>query len=486
MIKRARLLAIILGLSGNYLISPVDTKAQAPTSSITGNNQGGKLLPQSDAFIRSLFDSSLLDGQSWPLLTALCKEAGHRLTGSEGAAKAVLLTRKQMLHMGYDSVWLQPVQVPVWKRGAAERAKLLVSSAGQGRIKKEDHLDLAVLALGGSVATPMGGLRAEVLEVGSLEELKELPHHQVRGKVVFINQKMDARYINTFESYSHCASIRVQGAVEAAQKGALAVLVRSLTLSIDSFPHTGMMVYRDSIPRIPAAAVSTLHAEYMHKQMTQGKKLEVELVLNCSNHPDTLSYNVVGQINGSLYPERYITLGGHLDSWDVGEGAHDDGAGCVHSMEAARLLMVCGYRPRHSIRTILYMNEENGMRGAREYARLARENQEVHLASIESDRGGFSPREFHVEADSQRIADLQPMLGVLMDYGIHRIRKGGSGADVGQMRDQCALLMGFVPESQRYFDYHHARTDVLESVNRRELELGSAALAALLYLLDRE
>lgn len=367
------------------------------------------------------------------------------------------------------------------------RAGKVVDFIGWTRAnKKEEQVDLAILALGGSVATPTGGIRAEVVEVGGLDELKNLPNDRLKGKLVFINQKMDARYINTFESYSHCASIRVQGAVEAAQKGALAVLVRSLTLSIDSFPHTGMMVYRDSIPRIPAAAVSTIQAEYMHSQLLQGKKLEIELVLNCSSHPDTLSYNVVGQIKGSVYPNRYITLGGHLDSWDVGEGAHDDGAGCVHSMEAARLLMVCGYKPRHSIRTILYMNEENGMRGAREYARLARENHEMHLASVESDRGGFSPREFHVEADSQRIAGLQPMVGALMDYGIHRIQKGGSGADVGQMRDQCALLMGFVPESQRYFDYHHARTDVLESVNRRELELGSAALAALLYLLDRE
>lgn len=465
---------ILLVLGVVLLVHPLKAGAQSTTNS------------KSDVLIRNLFDSSLLEGQSWPLLTALCKEVGHRLTGSEGAAKAVMLTRKQMLGMGYDSVWLQPVQVPVWKRGAPERARLLISSIGQGRIKKEDQFDLAVLALGGSVATPIEGIRAEVLEVGSLEELKNLPNDRVQGKLVFINQKMDARYINTFESYSHCASIRVQGAVEAAQKGAKAVLVRSLTLSIDSFPHTGMMVYRDSIPRIPAAAVSTAHAEYMHKQLQLGKKLEVELVLHCANQPDTLSYNVVGQINGSQYPDRFITLGGHLDSWDVGEGAHDDGAGCVHSMEAARLLMACGYKPRHSIRTILYMNEENGMRGAQAYARLARENQETHLASIESDRGGFSPREFHVEADSQRIADLQPMLGALSDYGIHRIRKGGSGADVAQMRDQCALLMGFVPESQRYFDYHHARTDVLESVNRRELELGSAALAALLYLLDRE
>lgn len=486
MVYRNFLPAITLGLAVGYFGCPIAACAQATGASTTTKHFDGKELPQYDAFIRTLFDSSLLSGQSWPLLTALCKEVGHRLTGSEGAAKAVLLTRKQMLGMGYDSVWLQPVQVPVWKRGAPEQAKLMVTSPGMGRIKKEDQIDLAVLALGGSVATPMEGIRAEVIEVSSLEELKNLPNAQVKGKIVFINQKMDARYINTFESYSHCASIRVQGAVEAAQKGALAVLVRSLTLSIDSFPHTGMMVYRDSIPRIPAAAVSTIHADYMHVQRLQGKKIEVHLQLNCSNHPDTLSYNVVGQITGSLYPDRYLTLGGHLDSWDVGEGAHDDGAGCVHSMEAARLLMVCGYKPRHSIRTILYMNEENGMRGAREYARLARVNQESHLASIESDRGGFSPREFHVEADSQRIDHLQPMLGPLMDYGIHRIRKGGSGADVAQMRDQCALLMGFVPESQRYFDYHHAHTDVLESVNRRELELGSAALAALLFLLDQD
>lgn len=298
MVNKIDLYKILLVLGVALLGHPLKAGAQSTTNS------------SSDVLIRSLFDSSLLEGQSWPLLTALCKEVGHRLTGSEGAAKAVFLTRKQMLGMGYDSVWLQPVQVPVWKRGAPERARLLISSIGQGRIKKEDQVDLAVLALGGSVATPIEGIRAEVLEISSLEELKNLPNDRVQGKLVFINQKMDARYINTFESYSHCASIRVQGAVEAAQKGAKAVLVRSLTLSIDSFPHTGMMVYRDSIPRIPAAAVSTAHAEYMHRQLLQGKKLEVELVLNCANQPDTLSYNVVGQINGAQHPDQFITLGG--------------------------------------------------------------------------------------------------------------------------------------------------------------------------------
>lgn len=485
MSRKIRRLSLFLCLKWAIVGFPL-ASAQTPISTDSRGSLDQLVPRQPDELIRRLFDSSLMNGQSWSLLTSLCKDVGHRLTGSEGAANAVILTRNQMLRMGYDSVWLQPVQVPVWKRGAPEQARLLISAPAQGRIKKEYQIELAVLALGGSMATPEGGLRAEVVEVGSLDELKKMPGDWIKGKVVFINQKMDVRYINTFESYSHCASIRVQGAVEAAQKGALAVLVRSLTLSLDSFPHTGMMVYRDSIPRIPAAAVSTLHSELMHRELLAGKKLEVELVLNSSNHPDTLSHNVVGQITGTENPDRYITLGGHLDSWDVGEGAHDDGAGCVHSMEAVRLLLSCGYRPRNSIRTILYMNEENGMRGAREYACLAREKQEMHLVSIESDRGGFSPREFHVEADSQSIAELQPMVGALQDYGIHRIRKGGSGADIGQMRDQCELLIGFVPESQRYFDYHHARTDVLESVNRRELELGSAALAALLYLLDHK
>jgi hypothetical protein len=439
-----------------------------------------------EAFVRRLFDSTLVSGQSWTLLERLCKDVGHRLTGSEGAAKAVVFARNQMLRMGYDSVWLQPVRVPVWKRGALEQARLVVTTPVAGRFRRENTIELPILALGGSVATPPGGLRAELLEVASLEALKNLPEAQVRGKVVFINQKMDARFINTFESYSHCASIRVQGAVEAAQKGAVGVLVRSLTLALDTFPHTGMMVYREDVGRIPAAAVSTLHAERIHEELQAGSRIEIQMQLNCYSMPDTLSHNVVGQVNGSIHPDQFLTLGGHLDSWDVGEGAHDDGAGCVHSIEAVRLLLACGYKPRHSIRTVLYMNEENGLRGAKEYARLAQERGELHRASIESDRGGFSPREFHVEADSAQIARLQPAVRYLEDYGINRIRRGGSGADVGQMREQCALLVGFVPDSQRYFDYHHAHTDVLESVNRRELELGSAALAALLFLLDQE
>ncbi|MFN3529884.1 MAG: M28 family peptidase [Bacteroidia bacterium] len=437
-------------------------------------------------FIRQLFDSSLVQGQSWPMLEHLCKQIGHRLSGSEQAHQAVLFTRNQMLRFGFDSVWLQPVMVPVWKRGEPEQAQIRIyKRTGGGMVQRRD-LPVSVLALGGSVATPPSGIEAEVVEFASLRALEAAQTAELEGKIAFINEPFDPRDIYTFSSYSHCVGNRLSGAKAAAEKGAVAVLVRSLSHRIDTYPHTGLMHYGDANKRIPAAAISTQHAELLSEMLKSQKGLKFYLLQSCVQLPDTLSYNVVGQMHGSMPNADYMVVGGHLDSWDVGEGAHDDGVGCVHSIEALRLLKVNGYRPRHHLRAIMFMNEENGMRGATEYARLARERQEFHRVAIESDRGGFSPREFHVDADSQAIAALQPYLPLLEPYGIHGIKQGGSGADVSRLRDNAELLIGFVPDSQRYFDFHHAASDVLEAVNRRELELGSAAIAALLYLLDRQ
>lgn len=457
--------------------------AQVPVASTVPAEQAD--VHAHEAFIRQLFDSSLVQGQSWPMLRHLCKEIGPRLSGSRQAHEAVLYTRSQLLRLGFDSVWLQPVMVPVWVRGPKESAQLLVSKRTAGGLVQQQKLPVAVLALGGSVATPPGGLSASLVEVGSLAALDSLPAATVRGKVVFINQPFDSRNINTFESYSHCAGNRYNGARLAAAKGAVGVLVRSLTHSIDPYPHTGSMDYGDATVKIPAAAISTLHAEQLSQLLRAGQDVRLELQMFCESRPDTLSYNVVGQIHGRTLKQEIIAVGGHLDSWDVGEGAHDDGVGCVHSIEALRLLKVNGYQPHRSLRVILFMNEENGMRGALEYARLAKATNEPHFAAIESDRGGFTPRQFNVEADSQVIADMQQWLPLFKPYGIHSIEAGGSGPDIRQLQGHAAALIGFVPDSQRYFDYHHAPTDVLEAVNRRELELGSAAIAALVYLLDQ-
>jgi hypothetical protein len=437
------------------------------------------------AFIRQVFDSALVQGQSWPMLEHLCKQIGHRLSGSENAHKAVLYTRSQMLKLGFDSVWLQPVMVPVWVRGPKEKAYLLQNKRTTGGLIQQQQINVEILALGGSVATPAGGLTAQVVEVADLEALRALPTAAVNGKIVFINQAFDPRNIHTFESYGHCVGNRYNGAREAAAKGAVGVIVRSLTHLIDTFPHTGVMGYGDAQKRIPAAAISTLHAEQLSQLLREKQDVKLFMEMHCESRPDTLSYNVVGQIHGRELRDEIIAVGGHLDSWDVGEGAHDDGVGCVHSIEALRLLKVNGYQPRRSLRAIMFMNEENGLRGGEEYARLAKELNEKHFAAIESDRGGFSPRQFNVEADSVVIADMQKWLPLFEPYGVHSIKAGGSGADVGRLRGHAEALLGFVPDSQRYFDFHHANSDVLEAVNRRELELGSAAIAALIYLLDQ-
>lgn len=437
------------------------------------------------AFIRQVFDSALVRGQSWSMLEHLCKQIGHRLSGSENAHKAVLYTRSQMLKLGFDSVWLQPVMVPVWVRGEKEKAYLLQNKRTTGGLIQQQQINVEILALGGSVATPPGGLNAEVLEVADLDALRALPVGAANGKIVFINEAFDPRNIHTFESYGHCVGNRYNGAREAAAKGAVGVIVRSLTHRIDAYPHTGVMSYGDAQKRIPAAAISTLHAEQLSQMLRERQEVRLYMEMDCESRPDTLSYNVVGQIHGRELRDEIIAVGGHLDSWDVGEGAHDDGVGCVHSIEALRLLKVNGYQPRRSLRAIMFMNEENGLRGGDEYARLAKELNEKHFAAIESDRGGFSPRQFNVEADSAVIADMQKWLPLFEPYGVHSIKAGGSGADVGRLRGNAEALLGFVPDSQRYFDFHHANTDVLEAVNRRELELGSAAIAALIYLLDQ-
>jgi hypothetical protein len=436
-------------------------------------------------FIRQLFDSSLVHGQSWPMLEHLCKKIGHRLSGSPQAQQAVLYTRTQMLKLGFDSVWLQPVMVPVWVRGPKETAYLLINKRTPGGLIQQQKIAVEVLALGGSVATPPGGLQAPVIEVAGIEALKKMRPEEVQNKIVFLNEAFDPRHISTFESYGHCVANRAWGAKEAGVKGAAGVIVRSMTHRIDAFPHTGAMQYAEGGRKIPAAAISTLHAEQLSKLLKEKNEVLLYLEMHCESRPDTLSYNVVGQINGSSPNARILAVGGHLDSWDVGEGAHDDGVGCIHSIEALRLLKANGYKPKNHLRAIMFMNEENGLRGALEYARLAEVNNENHLAAIESDRGGFSPRAFTVEADSALIAGLQPWVPLLSPYGINSIEAGGSGADVGRLRGKSELLMGFVPDSQRYFDYHHAASDVLEAVNKRELELGSAAIASLLYLIDQ-
>lgn len=427
--------------------------------------------------IRKIFDEALTAGKAYEDLRSLCKDIGARLSGSAQAQLAVEWSEQKFKQYGFDAVYLQPIMVPHWERGTKEVAWF--------KTKNGDVVPLQVLALGGSIGTN-GLLRAEVVEFKSLDDLRKSDEKTVKGKIVFLNQPMNPKDIVTFKAYGGCYAIRGEGAVESAKLGALAVVIRSLALPQDDHPHTGSMHYVDSIPKIPAAALSTNASNLLSEALSTGK-LELILEMDCRDYPDVPSYNVMGEIKGSEFPDKIITIGGHLDSWDTGEGAHDDGAGVIHCMEALRILKHLKVRPRHTIRLVFFMNEENGNRGGLGYAQWVKEKGEFHVAAMESDRGGFSPRGFDCDGPEAFVTMIQQFAGLLKPYGIHHFEKGYGGVDIGPLKRsfEGIPLFGFVPDSQRYFDFHHAESDVFEAVNKRELELGCASVASFVYLLDK-
>jgi carboxypeptidase Q len=425
--------------------------------------------------IRRLYDEALLRGQSYENLRYLTGRIGGRLSGSTQAAQAVEWSRDVLQKLGLDRVYVQPVRVPHWERGAREKASM--QWAG-GRRQA-----LAVCALGGSVGTS-GRLRAGVVEVDSWAELAALPDAQVRGKIVFFNRPMARARIETFQAYAEAVDQRAEGAVQAARRGAVGALVRSLTLATDKLPHTGAMRYDEQVSKIPAASISTQDADQLSRELRAHPALVLALEMHCRTLPDIISYNVIGELCGSTYPDEIITVGGHLDSWDLGQGAHDDGAGTVQSMEVLRLLRATGLKPARTIRAVLYMNEENGNRGGLRYAELAQQNHETHLAVIESDAGGFTPRGFRVEASAAVLAQFQHWGPAFRPYKSNGVATNQRGVDIGPMKGQARALISYDPDDQRLFDLHHTAADTFDSVNRRELELGGASLAALVYLLS--
>lgn len=299
---------------------------------------------------------------------------------------------------------------------------------------------------------------------------------------------MNEKQISTFRAYGGCYPIRGNGAVESARLGAKAVIIRSLGLPIDPHPHTGSMHYNDSIEKIPAAAISTQDAEIIQQLVDAKESLEFVMEMDCRNFPDVTSYNVIAEITGTESPDEIITFGGHLDSWDTGEGAHDDGAGVIHCLEALRILKKLNYHPKHTLRLVFFMNEENGNFGGRTYAKIVKEKGEKQIAALESDRGGFAPRGFTCDGNEEYQKMLASFESHFTNYDLHIFNPGYGGVDINPLKNEYdgIPLFGFVPDSQRYFDFHHAPSDVFENVNKRELELGCAAIASFLYLLDRE
>jgi hypothetical protein len=434
-------------------------------------------LAQEDSLlIRKIADEILVNSKAYDNLHTLTKTVGGRLNGSAQTYKAEQWAKKALQDAGADKVYLQECRIPHWIRGAKEEARLMAGNTTTA---------LKVLALGNSTGTGPKGITAPVLLVNSFDELEQ-KKNEIKGKIVFYNYKFNAKLVRTFLAYADAVRYRAFGASQAAKYGAVAVLIRSMTESTDNNPHTGAMRYNDSFPKIPALAIGLWDADKLASAILQNKNVTVFVKNNSHTLPDTVGYNVIGEIRGSQFPDQFITVGGHLDSWDPAEGAHDDGAGCVHSIEVLRALKAIGYKPQRTIRIVLFSDEENTGGGATKYAAEAKAKNEQHVFALESDAGGFTPRGFSIMMTKEKADKIRGWLPLLQGYGVYEIMTNGAGADVEPLNEAVdAPVAELIPDSQRYFDYHHAANDVFENVNKRELELGAVNMAALIYLVDK-
>lgn len=431
-----------------------------------------------EQFFKEIYNSALTKSQCYSWLDHLSNKVGSRLSGSEGAEKGVQYTKSQMEKLGFDKVYLQEVMVPHWVRGEKETAYIQ---------DNKTKIKVPICALGGSIATPKNGVIAEVVEVHNFDELKALGEDKIKGKIVFYNRPMNNGAIDAFDAYSGAGDQRYNGAKEASKYGAVGTIVRSLNLRLDDFPHAGGQSYGD-LPKekyIPTAAISTNGAELLSKSLKSNPNLKFYFKQSCQQLEDVLSYNVVGEIKGTEHPDNIMVVGGHLDSWDLADGSHDDGAGVVQSMEVMNIFKNLNYKPKNTLRVVLFMNEENGLRGGRKYQELSLANKENHIFALESDEGGFTPRGFSLECNESNFNKITNWKTLFEPYLIHSFMKGHAGADIGPLTGKNLVKAGLKPDSQRYFDYHHAANDKFDAINKRELELGAGTMAALIYMIDQ-
>ena len=430
-----------------------------------------------DTQVKAITDKGMHELGAYGLLQELSGGIGARLSGSPEAAKAVEWGKTTMERLGFQNVHLVPCMVPHWVRGAKEELTMTDASGATA--------PLTCCALGMSPGTSDEGVTAEVIEVHSVDEANKLGD-AAKGKIIFYNGPMDPTMMNTFGAYGQAGGQRFVGPLTAAKLGAVGALVRSMTMDPDDVPHTGVTEFGANDPKIPAVALSIVAANSLHDAMAHGP-VKIHLTTHCQTLPDEPSADVVGEITGSEKPNEVIVMGGHLDSWDLGRGAHDDGAGITESLEALRLLHDLGWKPKRTIRVILWMNEENGGRGSAAYVDYAKTASEKHIAGMESDSGGFAPRGFGVSLTAKKARALNKWLPALSNFEIERFYPGGEGgADVDGLADVHATIFGLIPESQRYFDYHHSSKDTIDKVNPRELEMGAMSMAMLAWLISEE
>ena len=436
--------------------------------------------PDDSAMIRKIADEILLNGKGMNDLYALCKTVGHRLSGSAGMYKAEAWGVKTLKEAGAENTWLQQCMVPHWVRGQKEFAGFRTQQRSTDPV-------FDVVALGNAVGTGDKGVLANVIEVKNFEEL-EKRKDEVKGKIVFYNYPFNKTLLRG--AYGDAVKYRSNGASAAAKYGAVAVIVRSVTGAMDDYPHTGALRYNDTLPKIPAVAISTKGAEKLSALIKGAYKNENLFIrTNCMMLPDTIGHNVIGEIRGSEFPDEIITIGGHLDSWDQGEGAHDDGTGIVQSIEVLRVLRTIGYKPKRTIRIVLFANEENGLRGGNKYAGEAKLKNEKHVMAMESDGGGEYPRGFSCGMTRAQFEKVQGWLKYFEPFDAAKFsfhEGGGGGADIGPLQTMFKTAQfGLNTTGQRYFDVHHAASDVFEKVHAQELNLGSVVMATMVYLVDK-
>lgn len=418
----------------------------------------------------------LTQGKCYDDLRVLCKQVGHRLSGSPQAEKAIAWGEAALKEAGCDRVWLQAVEVPKWERGEEH----LALQFGPGA----DFVDVPVLSLGNSEGTGDKVVKAGIVMVQSFDELKKLQPDQIKGKFIFLNYRFRHEFPQSFSAYGDAVKYRWQGPEIVADARIAGIIIRSISSGIDDYPHTGSTKYIDKDHVFPLVAVGNKTADKLEAACRKGPAAAM-LRSNCGMKGVAMSYNVIGEITGSSRPNDYMAVGGHLDSWDVGEGAHDDGAGCVQAIEVLRTFKALHIRPKHTIRAVLFMNEENGAKGGRAYADSAKNRNEHHVVALESDAGGFSPRGFELTWSPAQKKAFLTYAPLLLRYGIYDFEKEGGGVDVGFLKNNGCVIGELIPDSQRYFDVHHTQNDVFETVNHRELKLGAAAMTQFLFLLDQ-
>lgn len=428
---------------------------------------------EDEKVLRQIFDNVLLSDEAYNNLAYLCEYAPGRLLGSEESIIALNFMKHYFEALGADTVFLQEFKTPAWK--CLKTEVYILSTQGEIRLRAD--------ALGPSPSTKHGGLLANIIEVQGLDELKEVDPDLVKNKIVFFNRPVNMTLVNTFRIYGSAVDQRARGPALAAELGAAGVLVRSVGARIDTFPHTGSTRFGDK--KIPCAAISTVDADILSEALSENKSLIVKVIVEAEEMEEVLSYNLIADIRGNEFPDEYIVVGGHIDAWFNSPGAHDDGVGCVQSADVLRIFKELGLDNKRTIRAIMFMDEELYQSGAAAYAQYSEDNALKNYLALEADAGGFTPLGFNVDAPDSIVEIISGYHQLLEPYGIHYIRKGGSGVDIGPLKKFGVPLMGYRTDSQRYMDLHHSAYDTFDKVHIRELQLGSGCMAAIIFLIDK-